>query len=297
MGEDSSRKVGSVLVIGSVNEDVVLRVPRSPQPGETLTATEVNWWPGGKGANQAVAAARGGAEVQMIARVGDDAAGRRMIAALREGRVDADSVKALPDVTTGTAYITVTDDGENTIVVEPGANARLSPQDVEAERELIGAAAVILSQLEVPVPTVARAVQLAVQQGVRPVVTLAPAQEVPDELLAGLDPLLVNEHEAAFLLDEQAFAGDAEKAATRLLDLGPRSVVITLGAEGAVLADGGGARRLPARPVDEVLDTTGAGDAFAGAMAAALAAGRELGDAVEAGLVAAAEAVGRLGPR
>jgi ribokinase len=288
---------GSVVVVGSINEDIELFVPRAPRPGETLTAERTSRRPGGKGANQAVAAVRAGAQVRMIGRVGDDAAGERMLEDLRREGVDTDAVTALPGVSTGAAYITVTADGENTIVLDPGANARLSADDLVAHREALDAAAVMLAQLEVPVDTVAAAVGQARDAGVRPVVTLAPAREVPDELLAGLDPLLVNEHEAGFLLGVDDVADDAAGSARRLLGRGPRSVVITLGAEGAVIADSDGVQRVSARRVDEVVDTTGAGDAFAGALACALAHDASLADAVQVGMAAGAEAVGRAGAR
>jgi ribokinase len=284
-----------VVVVGSINEDVELLVARAPKPGETLTAQRTARRPGGKGANQAVAAARAGARVRMIGRIGADPAGARMLEALREEHVDTHAVAALPGVPTGTAYITVTADGENTIVLERGANARLSPGDVAAEREAFAGAAVMLAQLEVPTDAVTAAVRAAHDAGVRTVVTLAPAQAVPDELLAGLDPLLVNEHEAGFLLGDDDVAEDPEECARRLLSLGPRSVVITLGAAGAVVADATGVWRTPAGTVDEVVDTTGAGDAFAGALAAALADGASLADAVAAGMAAGAQAVGRVG--
>ena len=211
--------------------------------------------------------------------------------------MQTDHIEVMPELATGTAYITVTPDGENTIVLDPGANARLSPADVDAARDALASARVMLAQLEVPVDTVAAAVQLAVASGVRPVVTLSPAQDVPRELLSGLDPLLVNQPEAEFLLDDDQALDDPEQAASRLLELGPRSVAITLGAEGAVFGDHSGLARLPARPVEHVVDTTGAGDAFAGALAAALAGGGGLADGVKAGLAAAALAVGRAGAR
>jgi ribokinase len=283
-----------VVVVGSINEDIELLVPRAPKPGETLTAKRTSRRAGGKGANQAVAAARAGARVRMIGRIGADPAGARMLEDLRDEGVDTHAVAALPGVATGTAYITVTADGENTIVLERGANACLSVADVAAEHEALTGAAVMLAQLEVPIDTVTAAVCAARDAGVRPVVTLAPAQEVPSELLAGLDPLLVNEHEAGILLGG---AGDAEECARRLLALGPRSVVITLGAAGAVVADGSRVWRVPAVAVDTVVDTTGAGDAFAGTLACALAAGAELADAVSAGMAAGAQAVGRAGAR
>jgi ribokinase len=314
-----------VVVVGSINEDVELLVPRAPRPGETLTATRTSRHAGGKGANQAVAAARAGARVLMIGRIGADPAGARMLEDLRNEGVDTRAVAALPGVPTGTAYITVTADGENTIVLERGANAWLSPADVAAERHALAGAAVMLAQLEVPIDTVTAAVCAARDAGVRPVVTVAPAQEVPDELLAGLDPLLVNEHEAAILLAgggggrggrggrggggggggasgggggaNRDVAADAEACARRLLGLGPRSVVITLGDAGAVVADGGRVWHVPAVTVDTVVDTTGAGDAFAGALASALAGGASLAEAVSAGMAAGAQAVGRAGAR
>ncbi len=155
----------------------------------------------------------------------------------------------------------------------------------------------MLTQLEVPLEAVSAAARLAIDAGIRPILTLSPAREVPDELLRGLDPLLVNEHEAAILLADQEAAQDAVTTAQRLLRLGPESVVITLGAQGAVFAQSGDVSRLDAHAVDEVVDTTGAGDAFAGALAAALARGEPLEDGVQAGLAAAAVAITRQGAR
>ena len=289
--------MNSVIVVGSINEDVVLRVGQSIQPGETVTAQRVERHPGGKGANQAVAAAAAGASVAMVGAIGGDAAGTRMVEDLRGRGVSTGSVRTVPGVGTGTAYITVTPDGENTIVLDPGANALVDGAAVEEAWPELPAANVLLSLLEIPVSAVTTAVRLAVSTGLRPVVTLAPAQPVPAELLSGLDPLLVNEHEAAFLLHTDSLGSDPADAARELLRLGPESAVITLGAAGAVVADGSGVRLLPAMPVTKVVDTTGAGDAFAGALAAALASGSDLHCAVNAGLRAGAEAVGRSGAR
>ncbi len=274
----------------------MLRVPGAPKPGETLTVEQVTRRAGGKGANQAVAAARAEAQVRIIGRVGKDPAGKRMLEDLRNEGVGIELVEVLPDVATGTAYVTVTPDGENTIVLDPGANARVGRDEVQRQADVFTSVSVMLAQLEVPVATVAAAVQLATRAGARPVVTLSPVQNVPSEMLHGLDPLLVNEHEAALLLDED-MVGGVEKAAERLLGLGPHSVVITLGAQGAVLAEAGRAVRVPAQPVEKVIDTTGAGDALAGALAAALARGAALDDAVNAGVAAAAVAVTRPGAR
>jgi ribokinase len=290
---------GLVLVVGSVNEDVVLQVPRPPGPGETIFATGRQRRPGGKGANQAVAAARAGANVWLLAKVGDDRTGVRMTDDLRRAHVDITLLTSVPGMATGAAYITVTPDGENTIVVDPGANMQLTPRDIEIRDADVARAAVLLAQLEVPVDTVSCAVQRAVAAGTRPVVTLAPAQPVPDELLSGLDPLLVNEHEASVLLGGAGIDVDnADQAAGQLLARGPRSVVITLGPGGAVLADQHGTQRLPAPHVEQVVDTTGAGDTLAGVLAAALTCPETtLIDALRQALAAAAQAVQRPGAR
>jgi ribokinase len=253
--------------------------------------------PGGKGANQAVAVAAAGAEVAMLGAVGDDPAGVRMVEDLRRRGVGTGPVRTVAGVSTGTAYITVTPDGENTIVLDPGANGLVDAAAVEEAWPSLPPAGVLLSLLEIPVAGVAAAVRLAVKAGMRPVVTLAPAQPVPAELLVGLDPLLVNEHEAAFFLGAGDLGGDVAGAALELLRLGPRSAVVTAGAAGAAVAEDGAARMLPAVPVAEVVDTTGAGDAFAGALAAALSRGDDLDAAVAAGLRAGAAAVQRAGAR
>jgi ribokinase len=288
---------GAVVVVGSINEDVMLRVGRRISPGETVTAELVERLPGGKGANQAVAVAAAGAEVAMLGAVGDDPAGVRMVEDLRRRGVGTGPVRTVAGVSTGTAYITVTPDGENTIVLETGANGLVDAAAVEGAWPALPPAGVLLSLLEIPVAGTAAAVRLAVKAGMRPVVTLAPAQPVPDELLHGLDPLLVNEHEAAFFLGAGDLGGDVVGAARELLRLGPRSAVVTAGAAGAAVADGAAARLIPAVRVAEVVDTTGAGDAFAGALAAALSRGGDLDAAVAAGLRAGAEAVQRAGAR
>jgi ribokinase len=293
----SSTGSGAVVVVGSINEDVMLRVGRRISPGETVTAELVERLPGGKGANQAVAVAAAGAEVAMLGAVGDDPAGVRMVEDLRRRGVGTRPVRTVAGVSTGTAYITVTPDGENTIVLETGANGLVDAATVEEAWPALPPAGVLLSLLEIPVAGTAAAVRLAVKAGMRPVVTLAPAQPVPDELLHGLDPLLVNEHEAAFFLGAGDLGGDVVGAARELLRLGPRSAVVTAGAAGAAVADGAAARLIPAVRVAEVVDTTGAGDAFAGALAAALSRGGDLDAAVAAGLRAGAEAVQRAGAR
>jgi ribokinase len=244
-----------VFVVGSVNADLVVEVPRRPGPGETVSGTDLATLPGGKGANQAVAAARLGGRVAMLGRVGRDSAGDVVTAALSHAGVDTADVEALADVPTGVALITLTPDGENSIVVSPGANGRLAPGDVDAVRERLGRAAVLTLQLEIPVETVVRAVAVGAEVGSRIVLNLAPPRRLPDTVLRDLDPLVVNEHEAAALLGA-VVPGRGEEVARRLCDLGPRSAVVTLGAAGAAFAGSGatGQTRAPRVSVDH---TTG----------------------------------------
>jgi ribokinase len=287
--------VTDVFVMGSINQDFVLKVERRARPGETVTDAVLSTHNGGKGANQAAAAALLGAEVAFLGRVGDDGFGEPLVRALREKGVDTTLVEQAEDASTGTAFITVTADGENAITVAPGANRRLAPQDLESARGVIREARVLVAQMEIPRETVRRAVEVAGEEGTRVVLNLAPPFEVPRSLLTGLDPLVVNEHEAAFLLgDSVEGVGGALDAAPKLLALGPRSAVVTVGAAGAVYAEGEAAEHVPA-PRAEVVDTTGAGDAFVGALAFRLARGDTLGEAVSYAVRAGAAAVTREG--
>jgi ribokinase len=280
-----------VFVVGSINQDFVLRVERRPGPGETVTDAELSLFPGGKGANGAIAAARLGAEVAMLGRVGEDAFGAELVDNLRENGVDASRIEAVPDAPTGSAFVTVTPDGENAIVVSPGANRRFGPDEVEAATDNLRKARVVVAQLEVSLEAVEKAAYIATEAGGRFLLNLAPPRELPDDLLRLCDPLVVNEHEAAFLLDEEAAP---EESARRLLERGPASVVVTLGAAGAVLATGEVTEHFPA-PEVEVVDTTGAGDAFVGALAARLSEGVPLQEAVPYAVLAGAVAVTREG--
>jgi ribokinase len=283
--------VADVFVVGSINQDFVLNVERRPEPGETVTNAQLSKGNGGKGANQAAAAALLGAEVTLLGRVGDDGFGEPLVEALAEKGVDTSLIGAAPGSSTGTAVITVTSDGENAITVAPGANRRLTPGDVEDAAEAIGGARVLVAQMEVPTEVVTRAVGVAARHGTRALVNLAPSFEVPGELLEQLDPLVVNEHEAAFLLGEKVEGVDgALSAASELLALGPKSVVVTVGKSGAVFSDGESTEHLPAPEVD-VVDTTGAGDAFVGALAVSLAGDDSLRDAVAYAVRAGAAAV------
>jgi ribokinase len=287
--------VTDVFVLGSINQDFVLKVERRPEPGETVTNAELSMHNGGKGANQAAAAALLGASVIILGRVGNDEFGESLVRALEEKGIDTGLVEKAPGKATGAAFITVTPDGENAITVAPGANRSIRPEDVEAAAGAIGDARVLVAQMEVPVQSVLRAVEVASERGTRALVNLAPTFEVPRGLLERLDPLVVNEHEAAFLLGSAVEGVDgALSAAPKLLALGPRSAVITVGEAGAVLAGGGSAEHLPAPGVD-VVDTTGAGDAFVGALAARLAHDTPLEDAVAYAVRAGAAAVTREG--
>jgi ribokinase len=287
--------VGDVFVVGSINQDFVLSVERRPEPGETVTEAQLSKGNGGKGANQAAAAALLGISVKFLGRVGDDGFGEPLVKALADKGVDTSLIEASPDSSTGTAFITLTPDGENAITVAPGANRSFSAEDVDDASEAIGAARVLVAQMEVPFEVVLRAVEVAVRQGTRALVNLAPTTEVPRELLEKLDPLVVNEHEAAFLLGERVEGVDgALSAAPELLALGPRSVVVTLGKDGAVFSDGESTKHATS-PEVEVVDTTGAGDAFVGALAAKLARDNTLEEAVAYAVRAGAAAVTKEG--
>jgi len=280
----------AVAVVGSLNLDLVVRVARPPGPGETVTGSDVFRNPGGKGANQAVAAARLGRRVAMVGCVGDDAAGRELLGSLADAEVDTARVRVVDGVPSGTAFITVGDDGENQIVVSPGANARLTAADVAAAGAALAAAAVTLLQLEVPLEAVAAAAGAA---GGRVVLNPAPVRDLPEDLLAKVDVLVPNRVELAQL----AGAGvpeTVEDAATLAGRLPARAVVVTLGGDGALVVEDGRVGHVPAVPVRPV-DTTAAGDAFCGGLADALAGGAGLQEAARRAVRVAAAACLRPG--
>jgi ribokinase len=268
-----------IVVIGSANADLVVPVDRRPAAGETVLGGQLAVLPGGKGANQAVAAARLGGRVRFAGCLGTDPHGDLLLSSLAGAGVDVSAVRRTAAAPTGVALITVTPDGDNAIIVSPGANAEVHAGDVE--RALAAATpAVVVLQLELPLATVTRAALLAADAGGRVVLNLAPVAALPPDVLAVCDPLVLNEHEAAVLLGraEPVSASDV----TRVLALGPRSVVLTLGGEGAAIAErstGGVVSRAPAPSVSPV-DTTGAGDALTGALAWRLAEGDGLVEAV-----------------
>lgn len=265
-----------LLVVGSANADLVIGVERRPAAGETVLGSDLAVHPGGKGANQAAAAARLGARTALLARVGDDAHGRLLLDAQRAAGVDTVGV-LVGDVPTGVALITVDPSGDNSIVVSPGANGRLAPQDVRAAASLFQASRVVSAQLEIPLQTVTEVVR-SLADGSRFVLNPSPPRPLPAEVLAAADPLVLNEHEARIVLGDAAVGDSPEDWARILLAKGPRSVVVTLGGEGALVASSAGVERIPPVKVDPV-DTTGAGDAFTAALAWRLGTGASLAEA------------------
>ncbi|MFE1856604.1 ribokinase [Streptomyces sp. NPDC002387] len=280
-----------LLVVGSANADLVIRVERRPAAGETVLGSDLVVHPGGKGANQAVAAARLGARTALLARVGDDGHGRLLLQSQRAAGVDPAGV-LVGGAPTGVALITVDPSGDNSIVVSPGANARLAPEDVRAASGLLQASRVVSAQLEIPLETVVEVVR-SLPSGTRFVLNPSPPRPLPAEVLAACDPLIVNEHEARVIAGGE-LDGSPEDWAAALLALGPRSVVVTLGAEGALVATDEAMTRIKSVKVDAV-DTTGAGDAFTAALAWRLGAGSSLPDAAAYAARVGAAAVTRPG--
>jgi ribokinase len=287
--------VKNVLVVGSSNTDLVIRVPRIPRPGETVLGGAFSTAAGGKGANQAVAAARAGGRAAFVARIGDDQFGRESLEGLGRDGIDTRFVLTTPGAPSGIALITVDERGENSISVASGANALLSAADVERAAEAFAAADIVLLQLESPLETVEAAAREAKRRGVPVILNPAPARELGDALLAGVSVLTPNEHEAELLTgipvrDERS----AREAARRLRERGPGTVIVTLGERGVLALAAGFEASLPAFKVEPV-DTTAAGDVFNGALAVALAEKLPLPDAVRFAQAAAAISVTRPG--
>ncbi|WP_329278255.1 ribokinase [Streptomyces sp. NBC_01451] len=278
-----------IAVLGSTNMDLVAYVSKAPQRGETVTGREFRTIPGGKGANQAVAAARAGADVSMIGAVGNDGYGTRLRSVLEQSGVGTDHLRTA-EGDSGTAHIVVDDEGGNAIVVVPAANGTVTAL-APGDESLIATADALLLQLEIPLTAVVEGALAAHRHGVRTILTPAPVQQLPSELLAATDLLVPNEHEAAALTG----LTDPHEAATALLDRVPE-VVITLGAAGSLYAsrDLTEPVAVPAPPVTAV-DSTGAGDTFVGALAVALAEGRPMPDALAWAAAAGALSVQRPG--
>ncbi|HOA67378.1 PfkB family carbohydrate kinase [Phycicoccus elongatus] len=269
--------MGRVLVLGSLNVDLVTSVERHPRPGETVLGDGLSRLAGGKGANQAVAARAAGVEVTMVGCVGADAGGAAYRKRLAGRGIDVAHVRTVSGEPTGTALIAVSDDAENAIIVVPGANAALDDREVEAVESLT-VGDVLLLQLEVPLPVVCRAARRAAARGVRVVINIAPYAALPADVIALADPVIANEHEAVALAESGAVPG---------------SLLVTYGANGT--SWNGRTWSAHSVPRHQVLDTTGAGDAFCGALAAALALGHDESHAMDAALAAGAAAVRRVG--
>ncbi len=265
-----------ITVVGSINRDTILRTHAIPRPGETVLGTSLTTGRGGKGANQAVAAARLGSAVALIGRVGADADGTSYLGALSAEGIDVEGVSVDVDEPTGQATVIVDDNAENAIVVVPGANARLDGAEVRAAAAALRTAAVTLVQLEVPMDAVHEALSLATGTVI---LNPAPSRHIPAPLLALVDILVPNRGELALLSDSAPAATVDDVVAQARSIPGPHSVVVTLGSQGAVIVRGDETLHVAAFPVEPV-DTTGAGDAFCGGLADAIARGAELERAV-----------------
>jgi ribokinase len=283
-----------ICVVGSANVDLTFRTPHLPRMGETLTGRQFHFAFGGKGANQAVSAARLGARTSFVARVGNDAFGQDYLSHLRDEGLDAAHVRVDAERTTGVAGILVDDAARNCIIVVPGANGVLSPQDVRDAAAAIRAANLLLCQLEVPLETTLEAFRVARRSGVRTILTPAPAVPLPDELLRLTDLLVPNETELELLAGRQSQSlEEVESAAKVLLGRGAKTVVVTLGERGALLVDDG-TTHIPAVAAKAV-DPTGAGDSFTAALAVFWGEGLPLHEAATKAVRVAALTVTRLG--
>jgi ribokinase len=281
---------GKILVVGSLNMDLVVNAPRHPQIGETILGGRFATFPGGKGANQAVAAARMGAHVSMIGRVGRDGFGEQLLKVARQDGIDTRYISQDQGEATGIALITVDSQGRNTIVVASGANLALTPQHLHAARSAFQDAQVLVTQLENPLDTVSEAISLAAQHGLQIILNPAPAQALSPQLLAQVDYFIPNEREAMQIGASETL----EDATQKLLGMGLRNLIITLGEQGVLVINQDSRTHIPAYPV-QALDTVAAGDAFVGAFAAGLAEGMAPEQAVRWGNAAAAISVTRPG--
>jgi ribokinase len=284
-----------IAVVGSVNADMVIKAARLPVPGETVAGGRFVMTPGGKGANQAVAAARLGADVTLIAKVGQDLFGDQAVAGFEREGIRTDAILRDTEAATGIALIMVDDNGQNLIAVASGANHHLTPDEIERSSNDIRDADVLLLQLEVPLGTVVRAARIAADAGLPVVLDPAPAMSLPPELLRIVDYITPNEAEASQLTGEEVRdAVSALRAAERLLATGVRHVVVTLGAAGALLADSNGSMLISTPAIDAV-DATAAGDAFNGAFAYGLSSGLHPKEAAQNACLAATLSTTRLG--
>lgn len=282
-----------VLVAGAINTDLVARTSRAPEAGETVTGSSFAIFGGGKGANQAVAAARSGAITALLGAVGDDDFGAARQRVLAADGIDLQSVETAADKASGVALISVEESGENRILYVPGATLTVTPEQARGAVERVQPAFVLLT-LELPSETLSALVTAAQNIGATVVLNATPEPEQAESLLAEIDVLIVNEVEAAALTGTRVTAGSSGEAAQTLRQRGPANVVITLGSAGAVIASEAGIAAIGA-PEVKTIDTTGAGDTLCGAMVAAMARGEQFDDAVTHGVSAASLAVTKAG--
>lgn len=284
-----------IVVVGSVNMDLVATLPRLPMLGETLAGLDFRTVPGGKGANQAYGAAKLGGDVAMVGCVGADGFGRESLANLRSVGVNTDRVRVAAETRSGVAVILVDEAANNTIVVVPGANALVSEEDVKDAAGLFTGARILLVQLEIPLPTVTAAMRLAKSQGVLVVLDPAPARPLPDEILALADYIAPNQTESEILtgIAVTDFAS-AARAGRALIGRGAGCALVKMGRDGVAIVDGLGVRHVPGHLVKAV-DTTAAGDCFAAGLAVALSHGLDPDGSVAYGNAAAAVSVTRFG--
>lgn len=281
---------GKVLVVGSLNMDLVVKTARHPKIGETILGGRFATFPGGKGANQAVAAARLGATVKMIGRVGKDAFGDELLNNAKKDGIDTSQVKFDDQEATGIALITVDEEGRNTIVVASGANFGLTSQDVHEASDSFNAADILVTQLENPMESIEASINLAAKNGMRVVLNPAPAQQLDGNLLSKIDFLIPNEHEVLQVVG----ATDLESAIDQLFELGVKNLIITMGEKGVMAITSTNRLHVPAYHV-KAIDTVAAGDAFVGAFSAGLAEGMSTETAIRFGNAAAAISVTRPG--
>ena len=285
--------MNKILVIGSLNADLVVRSPRFPSPGETIQGENLVTIPGGKGANQAVAAARLGAQVAMIGRVGTDTFGSMLINNLKQNKVNADRVIKDGSSATGTAVIVVDSQGQNSIILSPGANGKVTPSDINPGS--FSSSSLLLLQLEIPIETVIHSANLAREKGLLVLLNPAPAHDLPDDLLKTADYILPNETELGLLtgkpVKDLAMVG---AAGLSLLARGAKNIIATLGAQGALIVNKDGVKLIPSFKVN-IVDTTAAGDAFIGGLAVGLLNGKSLEDAVQYACACGALAVTKFG--
>jgi ribokinase len=295
MGVARMKRTGRVIVVGSYVAGLTIRAARLPTPGETVIGHEFDSGPGGKGSNQAVQARRLGCETELVARIGRDALGDAARELWSDEGIGTRFIKIDPEAPTGVAFILLDELGSNSIVVYPGANASLTASDVDNIAGALTPDDVVVSQQEVPVEAVARAMELGRQAGAMTILNPAPARQLSPEVLGNVDVLTPNASEGRIMLGLEPDApADPQDIAAHLVEMGVGAVVLTLGADGALMVDRNGALLIPATQVD-VVDTTGAGDAFTGTLAAMLAMGATLEDAAHASAVAGALACTAIG--